>query len=230
MNGEAFSPYRSFRRLMDDFRIKYCFLSPDTVARAVVSSLCDIPMSDVAVARGSIQSEGVWSDKVHGLIHASSREGQTTVDITCGSYQMKSGTKYNDSLVKRIPMIMPVVQVHCDSFADGIDDNNRLCHTYDTAIIWIDTLDYARRINLHRKLPFCLLDDTLAHDPTIKFYGCPVQRILDIKRSPHGQRMNALLGTIQWFCSELSKGILSCGFEFDTTLESCYKGLHGEEV
>ena len=225
MSKEAFSITQSFWRLVDDLRVKYLFLTPEKIAKAIVSYFCDIPMRDVVVAENIAQAHEFWSDKVHGCISASCTKGQTTVDVSSGSYKLKSGVEYDNLLVKNIPLINPLVQIHCDFFADGIDDRNNA----DIAIMWIDDLNYATHIGLHKKLPFNLIAAASPQNPMAKFYGCPTERIWDIIRRPHGQRMNALINIIEWFCSELAKGILACGFEVDSTSECCYRILHDEK-
>lgn len=224
MSKGAFSITQSFWRLVDDLRIKYFFLTPERIAKAIVSYLCDIPMRDIVVAENTARTHEFWSDKVHGCISASCVKGLTTVDITCRSYKLKSGVEYDNLLVRNIPLINPVVQIHCDFFADGIEARNNA----DIAIMWIDDLNYATHIGLHKKLPFNLIDGASPQNPMVKFYGCPTEKIWNIIRSPHGQRMNALINIIEWFCSELEKGILACDFEIDSTFEWCYKSLHDQ--
>ena len=224
MSKKAFSPSRSLWRFIDDLRVRFFFLTPNVIARAIVSYLCDIPMRDVFVAENAAQAHQFWSDKVHGCVCTSCAKRQTTVDVVCGSYKLKSEVEYDNMLVKNIPIINPLVQIDCNFFADDTYSSNHA----DTAIMWIDDLDYATHVGLHTKLPFKLLSDVLPQNPMVKFYACPTEKIWEIRRRPHGQRMNTLISTIDWFCSELTRGILNCGFEVDSTTEYCYKSLHDE--
>jgi len=222
MSEVVLSPSRLFLRCIDALRVKYFFRTPAVIARAIVSYLCELPMRYIVVT-----GKEYWSNKVHGRVSATCKKGQTTVDINCGNFKLKAGVEYDDLLVKNIPILSPLVQIYCDYFADSIDARSKWRQT-DTAIMWIDDLDYAKHIGLSDKLPFNLLDDTLPNNPMIKFYACPPERIWDVNRKPHGQKLDALINTIQWFCSELAKGILACGFELDPIHEYCYKSLHNE--
>ena len=222
MNEVILSPSKLFLQFIDALRVRYFFHTPNVIAEAIVSYLCELPMRDITVA-----GKQYWSDTVHGRVSATCKDGQTTVDINCGNFKLKSGVEYEDLIVKNIPILSPLVQIHCDYFADSIDVR-RKWHQVDTAIMWIDTLDYAKRIGLHKKLPFNILDDTLPSNPMVKFYGCPSERIWDVNRKPHREKLNTLVNTIQWFCSELTKGILACGFELDSIHEYGFKSLHDE--